>query len=108
MIVVPPWINLSQEQQELYSKLQACHQRFHSENENENVDDEDEDNCGGENPTDYTRRHNGRGGGSDSPRACKLLTMLRMREIIGSSPLCHGACSGMVVTPDRLAKVGAW
>ncbi len=112
MIVVPPWINLTQEQQELYSKLQACQQRFHSENGGD-----DDDNCGGVNPTtDYTRRHNGRGGGSGSPRACKLLTMLRMREIIGSSPLCRtgrrypcdGACSGMVVTPDRLAKVGAW
>ena len=115
MIVVPPWITLSPEQQELYSKLQACRQHFQSEN----VDDVDDDDNGGggENPPEDTRRHIGRGGGSGPPRGCKLLIMLRMREISGSSSSacrtggrypCDGACSGMVVTPDRLAKVGAW
>lgn len=62
--------------------------------------------------------HDDYAGSGGPPRACKLLTLLRTRELVGSSSSAslssrrrggrYPCAGGMAVTTDRLAKVGAW
>ena len=130
-VVAPPWIKLTQEQWGVYSRLRACHQLFQKKVVDSELDhdadadavDVDEgcvgvgDDDDGANPTDD-------GGGGQG--TCRILALLRTRELVGSttstsssrrraayySPcgVCgSGARDGRgVVTPKRLAKVGAW
>ena len=118
-VVVPPWIKLTQDQRDVYSRLRAYHQLFlekmgafdHVHDANADVVDD----CLGDAGANST---DGGGGGRG---ACRILTLLRTRELVGSttssrrrgaySPcVCGGGArdgKGMV-TPTRLAKVGAW
>lgn len=120
-VVAPPWIKLTQEQWDVYSRLRACHQLFQKKVVDSELDHDADadadvvDDCVGDdgaNPTD---------GGGGGRGACRILTLLRTRELVGSttssrrrgaySPcVCGGGArdgKGMV-TPTRLAKVGAW